>query len=88
MTINPADLPDELVEPVAKALIATIGSPWSWEDMPPEVRGLWFLHARAAIAAFLNGAYDLGYAHIGEEKWYTGEVKKRTIILRLPEGEK
>ena len=37
-------------EQIARAMIANIGSPWTWEQMPSEVRGLWLRHADAILA--------------------------------------
>ena len=43
-----------LTEKVARALMDRIGSPFSYEEMPPETKSLWDGHAKAAIAVVLD----------------------------------
>lgn len=45
----------EDVERLARGLIETIGSPWEWSDMSPEVKALWRRHARAALDRYEKG---------------------------------
>jgi hypothetical protein len=86
MTINPESLPDELVE---KALDIFYSIP-NQDDA-----------IRAAIAAFLNGAAEVGlarkakasksYSSTKRECWIASDAWEDdwpVLILRLPEGEK
>lgn len=51
---------DDAEEAGAQALAHSIGSPWTWARMPKEVRGLWRLHFRAALAAY-RAAQPVGW---------------------------
>jgi hypothetical protein len=84
MTINPKDLPDELVKKATAAAKGTLGS----------------VAARAAIAAFLNGAVETGRAKEADldegygpaaGNWTAATfavIYDRCLILRLQEGGK
>jgi len=79
--INPAQIPDEVVEAAARAAWETKYKGLGWLlDCPEKHKVQWRDRARAAIAAALNA-----WAGAGTHVYYRNRIHTRELTLPLPQ---
>jgi hypothetical protein len=76
--INPAQIPDEVVEATAWAMCDDINGEGCWDETPFRHRPMWRSAARAAIAAAINA-----WPGVQESGMTMGPYKSHIYVLPL-----
>ena len=71
LTMNPD------IERLCRALIDRIGSPWPWDEMPPEVRTLWIGHVEAILSELRKPSSNMRFA--GQQAWSFTQVAETKV---------